>query len=98
MRSATTKIPHLLYEKTYLKPPMECVILFTIDDLFTKDVIWWGWEKNPEIYQNEYEIPRKNSPFGCPLVPHVYKMEAGRFPMSENTENKPDLPSMREGS
>ena len=39
MRAATTKIPHLLCENTYLKPQMECVILFTIDDLFTMNVI-----------------------------------------------------------
>ena len=34
MRAATTKMPHLLYEKAYLKPRMKCVILFTIDDLY----------------------------------------------------------------
>ena len=34
---------------------MECVVSFTIDDLFTMDIIWWWWEKNPEIYKNGYE-------------------------------------------
>ena len=35
------------------------MILFTIDDLFTKDIIWWGWEKNPEIQkQKQGKNPR----------------------------------------
>ena len=73
-------------KKTYLKPRMECVILFTIDVLFTMDVIWWGWEKNPEIYKkkNEYEKARKKFP--------VYELEADCFPVSGNTENNLDLP------
>ena len=49
MCAATTKIPHLLYEKDQLKTRIECVILFTIDTLFTMDIIWWEWEKKPEI-------------------------------------------------
>ena len=48
---------------------MECVVLFTIDDLFTMDVIWWGWEKNPEKYKKQIWKPRKNSLFGCPPIP-----------------------------
>ena len=36
--------------------------------------------------------PRKNSPFGYPTIPPSTKMEADCFPVSENTENKPDLP------
>ena len=55
MRVATTKIPHLLCGTTYLKYRMECVILFTIYGLFTRNVIWWGWEKDPEKYKNQYE-------------------------------------------
>ena len=35
---------------------------------------------------------RKNSLFGCPPIPLSTKMEADCFPVSENTENKPDLP------
>ena len=34
----------------------------------------------------------KKSPFGCPPIPTSTKMEANCFPVSENTENKPDLP------
>ena len=36
--------------------------------------------------------PRKNFPFGCPPIPPSTKMEADYFPVSENTENKPDQP------
>ena len=36
-------------KKTYLKPRMECVILFTIYDLFTMNDIYREWEKNPKI-------------------------------------------------
>ena len=67
MRATTTKMPHLLCEKIYLKPRMECLILFTIYDLFTKNVIWWGWEKNLEI-QKRIRKPRKNFPFSCPPI------------------------------
>ena len=58
-------------KKLYLKPPMECVVLFIIDDLFTMDVICWGWEKTPRNIQkkNEYENQGKNSPFGYPPIP-----------------------------
>ena len=38
------------------------MILFTIYDLFTMKYIWWGWEKNPEIYTKENQ--GKNYPFG----------------------------------
>ena len=46
-------------------------------------------EKRRNIYKQK---PRKNSPFGCPPIPTSTKMEADCFPVSENTENKPDLP------
>ena len=42
------------------------MILFTIDDLFTKDVIWWGWQKKPKIQKRKQE---KNTPFGYPPIP-----------------------------
>ena len=47
--------------------------------------------KNPEIYTKQK--PRKKSPVWLPSHPHIYeKMEADCFLVSENTENKPDLP------
>ena len=78
-------------KETYLKPWMECVI-FTIYDLFTMNVIWWEWQKNPEIQINEKVKPRKKIHVWLPSHPPVYEMEADCFPVSDNTENKPDLP------
>ena len=90
MRTATTKIPHLLYEKDLLKTPKWRMILFTICDLFTMNVYDEDWRKNPKYIQSENH--GKNSLFGClPILPST-KMEADCFPVSENTENKPDLP------
>ena len=89
MRAATTKIPHLLYEKDLLRKL--CMILFTICDLFIMNVHDGDGRRNPEIYTRRKL--RKNPPFGCPpLPPSTKKMEADCFPVSENTENKPDLP------
>ena len=47
-------------------------------------------EKNPEVCTKRKT--RKNSPFGYPPIPPSTKMEADCFPVSENTEKKPDLP------
>ena len=47
-------------------------------------------EKNPKYTKSENK--GKNSQFGCPPIPTSTKMEADCFPVSENTENKPDLP------
>ena len=46
--------------------------------------------RNIQKYKNENK--GKNSPFGCPPIPPSTKMEADCFPVSENAENKPDLP------
>ncbi len=46
-------------------------------------------EKTPKYIQGENQ--GKNPPFGCPPIPPSTKMEADCFPVSENTENKPDL-------
>ena len=46
------------------------------------ECIWWEREKNPEIYKN---TKSENIHLSA-------KMEADCFPVSENTENKPDLP------
>ena len=54
--------------------------LFTEHDLFYNNVIWRGWEKK----KNEIKTKIEN------------EIETDCFPMSENTENKPDLPYVRE--
>ena len=47
--------------------------------------------KKPKYIQSENQ--GKNPTFGCPPIPpSMKKMEADCFPVSENTENKPDLP------
>ena len=90
MRAATTKIPHLLYEKAYLKPRKWCMISFTIYDLFTMNVYDGDGRKTPKYTKSENK--GKNSPFDGPPIPPSTKMEADCFLVSENTENKPDLP------
>ena len=77
-------------KKSYLKKPK-----VTYDFIYSlwfiyNEYIWWEWEENPEIRTKENQ--GKNSPFGCPPIPPSMKMEADCFPVSENTENKPDLP------
>ena len=79
--SAATKIPHLLCEKTYLTPRMECKILFT---------------KKNFIYKNEvcYKDGRKTAKkFPVWLPPHLrfYDLGVDCFMVPKNTENKPDL-------
>ena len=52
MRAATTKIPHLLYEKGLLKTPNEmCDFIYNLWFIYN-ECIWWEWEKNPEMYKN----------------------------------------------
>ena len=58
MRAATTKIPHLLYEKGLLKTPNKMCGL-----IYNWWFICWEWEKNSEIYENakaktKEKIPR----------------------------------------
>ena len=64
------------------------MILFTIYDLFTMNMMGMG-EKLRNI-QNENQ--GKNSAFGYPPILPSMKMKTDCFPVSENTENKPDLP------
>ena len=66
------------------------MILFTSYDLFTMNVYDGNGRKPPKYTKNENK--GKNSPFGCPPIPRFSKMEAHCFPVSENTESKPDLP------
>ena len=87
MRAATTKIPHLLYEKSLLKTPNVMYDFIYSLWFIYNECIWWGWEKKPK--KRKDETKEKIFPFGCPPV---YEMEADCFLLSENTENKPDLP------
>ena len=89
MRAATTKIPHLLYEKGLFKTLHEMC-----DFIYNWWFIWWEWEKNPEIYKNMKAKTKEKIP---PIHPFA-KMEADCFPVSENTENKPNLPLVGRGS
>ena len=68
------------------------MVLFTNYDLFTMNFIWWEWEKTPEMRWNEKCRNQGKIPRWLPSYPHVYEMEAGCFPVSEDTENKPGLP------
>ena len=61
------------------------MVLFTIHDLFTMNMLGMG--ENPRNIQNENQ---GKIPFGYPPIPPSIKMEADYFPVSKNTENKPD--------
>ena len=63
------------------------MILFTIYDLFTMNVYDEDGRKIPKYIKRK---PRKKIP-RLVALPST-KMEADCFPVSENTENKPDLP------
>ena len=77
MHAATTKIPHLLYEKVLLKTRKWCMILFTMYDFL--QWIWWEWEKKPrKTYIHKKQ--GKNPPFGFPPIPPSIKLEADCFP------------------
>ena len=45
-----------------------------------------------EKSRNTKTKPRKKFPVWLPSHPSFYEMEADCFTVSENTENKPDLP------
>ena len=80
-RTAATKIPHLLCEKTHLKPWMECMIFFTKNDFIYKNVLCDG------------DGRKTAKTFTVWLLSHppFYGMEDDCFSVSKNTENKPDL-------
>ena len=66
------------------------MILFTIYDLFTMNVIWWEWEKKTTKYnKTKNETKEKIFPVWLRSYPPVNEMEADCFSVSEN---KPDLP------
>ena len=65
------------------------MILFTIHGLFTKMLYDGDGWKTPKYTKDETK--EKNSRW---LLSHspVYEVEADFYPVSENIENKPDLP------
>ena len=66
------------------------MILFTNRDLFTMNIYDGNGRKNPKYIQTKTK--EKIPPFGCPPTPTPStKIEADCFPVSEITENKPDL-------
>ena len=71
MRAATTKIPHLLYEKDLLKTPKVMYDFIYSLWFIYNEYIWWEWEKNPEICTNENQ--GKKFPVWLPSHPPVYE-------------------------
>ena len=65
------------------------MILFTIYDLFTVDMMGLG-EKKTETYNNENK--GEKFPVRLPSHPSVYIIGGRLFSGSKRTENKPDLP------
>ena len=59
--------------------------------IFTVNVYDGDGRKKPENEKDETK-EKRFSPFGCSPIPPSIKLEAECFPVSENTENKPDLP------
>ena len=51
-----------------------------------------GMGEKPRNYIQKQRNKGKNPPFGCPPIPHVYKIEGRLFSGAKRTENKPDLP------
>ena len=67
------------------------MILFTNNDLFTMNVYDRdGRKKKPK--KRKTETKEKIFPVWLPSHPPVDEMEADCFLVSENTENKPNLP------
>ena len=88
MCAATTKILHLLYEKGLLKTPNEMYDFYLQLMIYVMGI----GEKPRNIQKIQKRKQRKKFPVGLPSHPPVYEMEADCFPVSENAENKPDLP------
>ena len=85
MRAATTKMLHLFYEKSLLKTLNEMC------DFFLQLMIYMmGMGEKPRNIQ-KYKNENKGKIPSLVALPST-KMDADCFPVSENTENKPDLP------
>ena len=85
----TCYIYHLLYEKTYLKSRDEMYDFIYETWFYLQNVVGWGSEKKPET---------EKFPVWLPSHPAFYNMETDCFLVSENAENKPDLPLVGGGS
>ena len=73
MRAATTKIPHLLYEKDLLKNPEGDVWLYLQIMIYLQWICMVGMGEKP---RNMYKRnARKHSPFGYPPIPPSTKRE-----------------------
>ena len=80
-------------KKTYLKKN-EYNVWF-----YLKFMIYLQWmsydgngRKKPKYNKTKKRNQGKKFPVWLPSYTSVYEMEADCFPVSENTENKPDLP------
>ena len=77
MHAATTKIPHFLHEKSYLKPEsdawfyLQCMIFYNGYDGSGRKKPW-------KTYIHEKQ--GKNPPFGFPPIPPSIKLEVDCFP------------------
>ena len=90
MRAATTKIPHSLCEKTNLKTPNGMYdFIYNMHNLFARMLYDGYGRKIPEMYKNE---TKEKTPHWVDLPPPVYEIEDDCFPVSNNNENKPNLP------
>ena len=64
------------------------MILFTVCMIYLQEYYMMGMgEENPEMYKHE---TKEKFPVWLPSYPPVYEMEAGCFPVFQNTENKSD--------
>ena len=91
MRAVTTKMPHLLCEKTYLKSQVQSVILFTIDDLFTKILYMMGMGEKTRNTKEKTKNKEKITRLVALPSPASTKWRPTVFRCPKNTE-KPGLP------
>ena len=57
---------------------------------YLQNIVYGRWEKKTKRKQKRIK-PKKKFSVWLPSHPHFYDMEADCFPVSEITENKPDL-------
>ena len=71
MRAATTKIPHLLYEKDLLKKPEYNVWFYLKFMIYLQWKSWWEWEKKLKYNKTKSETKEKNFPVWLPPPPRL---------------------------
>ena len=90
MRTAVTKIPHLLYEEDLLKT-RKWYMIFNYKIWFMYNDMMGMGEKNPK--KNIFKKNKKKKfPVWLPSHPPVYKIGGWLFSGSKETGKKPDLP------